>query len=231
MPMEAVIFDMDGVLVDSEPLHFATTNVVLASRGVALEQAAYDQCIGMDEPAFFALLIDRFVLTESAGALARERLTLALVHLAEHPLPPLPGVLELLLSLQADGKSLALATSATRTQADLILAQLGVTRLFSAIVTKDDVERGKPAPDLFVEAARKLGQEPSDCLVIEDAVLGVEAACAAGMAVVALVSPGRGGGEEHLAAGAAAVLSSFSDLTVEQLEELVADPAARSRES
>lgn len=228
MPMDAVIFDMDGVLVDSEPLHFATTNVVLSSRGVALDQAAYDLCIGMDELAFFALLIDRFGLSETPGALARERVTLGLVHLAEHPLPPLPGVLELLLSLQAEGKQLALATSATRAQADLILDQLGVTRLFSAIVTKDDVEHGKPAPDLFVEAARQLGAEPEVCLVIEDAVLGVEAARAAGMAAVALVPSEQGGGD-HLRAGAAAVLPSFSGLTVERLGQLIEDEMARLR--
>lgn len=227
MPFEAVIFDMDGVLVDSEPLHFATTNEVLARRGVALDQAAYDECIGMDEPAFSALLSERFGLTESPAVLARERVTSALVSLAERPLPPLPGVLELLLSLQAEGKALALASSASRPQVALILDQLGVTKLFSAIVSKDDVERGKPAPDLFMAAARRLGVAPGACLVVEDAVLGVEAARAAGMPVLALVpSPRDDGG--HRRAGAAAVLSSFCGLTAEGLEQLISDGSAAS---
>ncbi|MFT7464292.1 MAG: HAD superfamily hydrolase (TIGR01509 family) [Pseudohongiellaceae bacterium] len=219
MPIDAVIFDMDGVLVDSEPLHFTTTNEVLARRGVSLEQGAYNECIGMDEPAFFALLIERFGLDEPPDLLARERLTSALVRLATSPLPPMEGVLELLISLQADGKALALASSATRAQVDLILDQLGITRLFSAIVTKDDVEHGKPAPDLFLEAARQLGLEPAGCLVIEDAVLGVEAARAAEMEALAFVSAGRDGAE-HLGAGALAVLTSFSGMTAEKLEKL-----------
>ena len=146
MQFDAVIFDMDGVLVDSEPTHFATTNRVLSGRGVALSRVEYDRCVGMDEQAFFALLVERFHLEESADVLARERVTASLIHLAEDPLPPLPGALELLLSLQAEGKQLALASSATRRQVDLILDQLGVKRIFAASVSKDDVKRGKPAP-------------------------------------------------------------------------------------
>lgn len=220
MLFDAVIFDMDGVLVDSEPTHFATTNLVLAGRGVALSQVEYDRCIGMDEQAFFTLLVERFQLEESADALARERVTASLIHLAERPLPPLPGVLELLLSLQSEGKPLALASSATRRQVDLILDQLGVKRIFAAIVSKDDVKRGKPAPDLFVEAARRLGVAPTACLVLEDAALGVQAAVSAGMIAVALVAPGQDDGP-HVRAGAVVSLPGLAGLTAEGLEQLI----------
>jgi HAD superfamily hydrolase (TIGR01509 family) len=220
MRFDAVIFDMDGVLVDSEPTHFATTNGVLASRGVALSQAEYDRCIGMDERAFFALLVECFQLKESADVLAKERVAASLIHLAEHPLPPLPGVLELLHSLQAEGKRLALASSAMRRQINLILDQLGAGRVFAAVVSKDDVELGKPAPDLFVEAARRLGVEPAECLVLEDAALGVQAAVSAGMTAVALVRPGQDDGP-HLRAGASLSLPSLSGITSKALEDLI----------
>jgi HAD superfamily hydrolase (TIGR01509 family) len=219
MTFTAVIFDMDGVLVDSEPLHFRTTNEVLAPRGARIDEATYATCIGMTELAFFEKLVEMYALDDRATDLARERVTISLQAMAADPLPPTPGALECLIALRADGRRLALASSARRSQVDLVTDLLGLRRVLEATVSAEDAAAGKPAPDLFLEAARRLRIEPADCLVVEDAVLGVEAASAAGMASVALPPPGDEGGG-HRAAGALAVLRSLVELTPERLDEL-----------
>jgi HAD superfamily hydrolase (TIGR01509 family) len=221
MTFSAVIFDMDGVLVDSEPLHLRTTNEVLARRGAHLDDATYATFIGMTELAFFGQLVELLGLSEAPADLARERVALSLQAMSRDPLPPNVGALECLLALQADGRQLALASSATRLQVDLVTGMLGLRRVLSATVAAEDVQAGKPAPDLFLEAARRLEVEPESCLVVEDAVLGVEAAVAAGMGAVAL--PPRGdGGEAHLAAGALMVIRSLTLLTPDRVEQLAA---------
>jgi len=215
--LAAVVFDMDGVLIDSEPMHFATTCQVLARRGARLEPGDYERCTGMAELAFFELLVERFGLAEPPAVLARERTALSLERLAVDPLPPAPGALECLLGLSAAGYALALASSATRAQVELVVDRLGVRALFGALVSVDDVARGKPAPDLFLEAARRLGVPPAECLVVEDAALGVRAATAAGMDAVALVPEGRSA-DEHLAAGASLRITTLAELQPERLE-------------
>jgi len=215
----AVIFDMDGVIVDSEPMHFATTNDVLRRRGVELSRAEYDPFLGLTETAFFERMVARWELTDTPAALAAERLALSLEALANGPLLPVEGALEGLLWLLADGYRLGLASSATSEQVRLVIERFGLRRVFGAVVSADDVEHGKPAPDLFLEAARRLGADPSDCLVVEDAALGVQAARAAGMAAIAHVPPGIDG-RPHLRAGALACLASMRDLTPELLESL-----------
>jgi HAD superfamily hydrolase (TIGR01509 family) len=216
---EAIVFDMDGVLVDSEPIHFATTNLVLGRRGAHLERPDYDGYLGMDETAFFAELAQRFGLDENPMVLAKERIGESLQRLATDALPPLPGVLELLLALSGEGRRAAVASSASRHQVQLVLERLGIGRLMGAVASKDDVERGKPAPDLYLAAADGLGVDPGRCLAIEDAPLGVASACAAGMSVLAVVPPGSDGGA-HRDAGAVACREGLAGVTIEELDAL-----------
>lgn len=219
MTFEAVIFDMDGVLVDSEPVHFATTNAVLARRGASIGRDFYDLRLGLPEVEFFADVVRHLGLAEPPRALAEERVRESLAALAEADLLPMDGALECLLLLRADGRRLALASSATRAQVSLVVDKLGLRRALSALVSVEDVARGKPAPDLFLEAARRLGVDPGACLVVEDAVAGVQAARSAGMSAVALPPPGHSG-EAHLQAGALEVLGSLRDLLPERLDRM-----------
>ncbi|MCB9897262.1 MAG: HAD family phosphatase [Planctomycetes bacterium] len=216
--LDAVIFDMDGVLVDSEPMHFATTNEVLAQHGAALDEAFYGSCIGMAERPFFEKVAAHCGLSVPIERLVRDRVARSLERLAIDPLPPREGVLECLLGLVASGRSLAVASSAHRVQVDLVLRRLGIERLFGATVSIDDVEHGKPEPDLFVEAARRLGVSPDACLVVEDAVLGLRAARAAGMSAVAFVAP-EDDGAAHVEAGARQVFHELSTLTADLLDD------------
>ena len=217
MSFDAVIFDMDGVLVDSEPLHYATTNAVLGRRGVRLDERDYEGLKGLTDVALFERLGARFGLSEPPVALAAERVGDVLVAMAEGVLLPTEGALECLSGLQAEGLRLALASSATRAQVRLVVERLGIGRLLGAVVSADDAERGKPFPDLFLTAASRLSIPPAACLVVEDAVLGVVAARAAGMSAVAVVPEGLAS-DAHLAAGALAVLPSLRELTIESLE-------------
>ena len=221
----AVVFDMDGVLVDSEPLHFATTNALLAEHGEGLAQDDYDTYRGMSELAFFEALRERFGLPVTAEQLARRRVLASLDAMAARPLPPMDGALPCLLGLAAEGYVLALASSSRRVQVDHVVEMLGLRRLLGATVSLDDVTHAKPAPDLFLEAARRLGHAPETCLVVEDAVLGVQAARAAGMRAVALPPPGDAG-HEHGSAGALRCFTTLGELRPDVVEELAAGPAA-----
>jgi HAD superfamily hydrolase (TIGR01509 family) len=218
LTLQAVIFDMDGVLVDSEPLHFATTNVVLARRGTSLERAYYDARLGLPELEFFREVASHLGLRDAPEELARERIRESMAVLADELLP-MDGALECLLVLAADGRRLALASSATRAQVALVADKFALRSVLSALVSVEEVARGKPAPDLFLEAARRLRVEPAGCLVIEDAVHGVRAARAAGMAALALPGPGHDG-RAHLQAGALRCLASLRELTPELLDEI-----------
>ena len=219
MTWQAVIFDMDGVLVDSEPLHFAITNAVLGRRGASIDRAFYDQRLGMPEVDFFRDITVHLGLREAPEDLARERIRELMAVLASEALLPTDGALECLLILRADGRRLGLATSAAHAQMDLIVDRFGLRSVLSALVSVEEVARGKPEPDLFLEAARRLAVAPDECIVVEDAVHGVRAARAAGMAVLALPGPGHDG-SAHRAAGALATLSSLRELTPELLDSL-----------
>lgn len=217
--IRAVVFDMDGVLIDSEPLHFATTNTVLAPHGVSLAPEQYAAYVGMGEREFFEALIERFALNVPAERLRRERLALGLGRMAAEPMLPRAGVLEAIVALTTQGLRLGLASSATRAQVELVVAKLGLARALGVRVCVEDVARAKPAPDVFLEAARRLDVPPAECLVIEDAVLGVRAARAAGMAVVAYPPLGDPG-DAHRAEGALEVLQSLAQLDAEELDRL-----------
>ncbi len=221
---DAVLFDMDGVLVDSEPAHLATTQVVLARRGARLDEAFYWARTGMDEVAFFADVVLHLGLRDDPETLSRERQAAYLERLAREPVLPMEGVHACLLLLRGDGRRIALASSATRAQVDTVVGRLGLGRVFEATVSIDDVAHGKPAPDLFLEAAHRLDVAPARCVVVEDAVLGVTAARAARMVAVA-VPPAGDEGVRHRLEGAAAVLGSLIELTPDLLDALPGPPS------
>lgn len=215
--IDAIIFDLDGVLVDSEPVMFASTNSVLGLRDAVLERDDYDRCRGMGEIEFFTLLAEKFGLDDAPSVMARERVIDSLQRMAAQTMLPMNGALPALLSLVGEGYRLAVASASRRPHVELVVEKLGIRRLMKAVVSLDDVSRGKPEPDLFLEAARRIGVQPARCLVVEDAVFGVQAAQRAGMASIALPPPGDDGAR-HLEAGALAALESLLELTPEAVE-------------
>lgn len=189
--IRAVVFDLDGTLIDSEPNYREADARFLVEHGILISDEEWSDIVGMGGPAFIELLRARG-LTGSTDALIAEKDERYLAHAAGRT-RAFPRVLELVRYLGVHGIPLAVATSSRRVVADAMLAEVGLVGSFHAVVASDEVPHPKPAPDLYLEAARRLGVEPSECLAIEDSQYGVEAACDAGMRVVAMPAPGTEG--------------------------------------
>jgi HAD superfamily hydrolase (TIGR01509 family) len=189
----ATLFDLDGTLVDTLPMHHRAYADVLAPHGVQLSYKQYKD----NAAAPGRVSIPRFV--RAAGGDPDALPAVAEIHAAKkvrfaelmggQPLPRLPAAAEL--ERCAGRTPTALVTSANRAGAELIVASQGWTEVFDTIVCGDDVERGKPDPEPYLLAANRLGVAPQACLVFEDAPEGIRAALAAGMTVVDVVEPLR----------------------------------------
>ncbi len=185
LPIDAIICDMDGLLVDSEGLSVEAWRMALAEQGALLTDADIDEMFGLriDEDA--ALLIDRYHLTATVAELVAAKSARMLAMVATH-LAPMPGARELSEWFMATEVPHAVATSGLGDYAVGCLTATGLLGAFPIRVAGDEVPHGKPAPDIFLEAARRLGIRPERCLVLEDAPHGVAAANAAGMRVIAV---------------------------------------------
>ncbi len=179
----ALIFDMDGLLVDSEPIAAIAMERFLARRMLDPDPDVYLQLLGRRLPEAMRIVKSWYGLEGDHADLAAEYGELRLSALREG-LPAMPGAFEIIAWAKELGIPRALATSSMRTHADVGIAAAGIGGLFDAEATGDEVENGKPAPDLFLLAAERLGVPPSGCLVFEDAPAGVAAGKAAGMEVV-----------------------------------------------
>jgi HAD superfamily hydrolase (TIGR01509 family) len=188
--IRALIFDMDGLLIDSEPLAAKAMDVFLARYGLERRAEVHERLLGRRLPDAIAIVRESYALAHPLDALVAEYGELRLATL-RGAVAPLPGAREVIAFGRAAGLKLALATSGLRAHATASLEETGLTGLFDAEVTGDQVAHGKPAPDLFLAAAGKLGVEPAHCVVFEDAPNGVAAARAAGMTVAAVPDPRR----------------------------------------
>ncbi|MBI4881583.1 MAG: HAD family phosphatase [Planctomycetes bacterium] len=184
-PFELVLFDMDGVIADTEPLHLEAANQVLAEEGVRLTAADGREFLGSTDAELFAALKQRRGLRQPVERLvaAKTRATIGLIRTG---LAPAPGVCELLIQLKMRSIPAVVASSSLPELIDAVVDCLGLRSSFAGLFSAQLVGRGKPHPDLFLLAAQSLGVPPRDCLVIEDAPAGIRAARAAGMAVAAV---------------------------------------------
>ncbi|TAL15019.1 HAD family phosphatase [Patescibacteria group bacterium] len=180
--MQAVIFDMDGVIVDTEPLTDEHHKQYLQELGADLDAKPFEPQRGMNSRGTWEVFKTMYGLEHDIDFLiesGRERYMEHLKTLDE--LPIIDGVSELIHQLHATGYRIGLASSSNPKRIKLFLNQLGLTDFFEVTVSGDDVKHGKPAPDCYLLAAKKLGVNPEDCVVIEDATFGVRAAKSAGM--------------------------------------------------
>lgn len=183
MSYRAVIFDMDGVLVDSEPAFYDAVNLVLAEEGRSIEFERYRKLIGTSVEETWRGVIAMLGLRGDANGYLR-RYGEVLLDCLRQPRPPLPGTEQLLDELHARGVPYALATSSWAQWVDVVLQGAGLQERFRAKATGDMVEHEKPAPDLYLKAAELLGVAPARCVAIEDTPPGIAAAKAAGMYAV-----------------------------------------------
>lgn len=183
--IQAVLFDMDGVLVDSEPAHFFVTVEALAARGLPVpDERAWDRVfLGRPDKDGFADWFNEHRLTVELATIMSEKLLLFKERFAELVRPFDDGQW-LVRSLFESGVRMALVTGARRDEADLVLRSSGLYPMFEATISADDVTRGKPDPEPYLRGAAALGVPATSCLVIEDAVVGMHAAEAAGASVI-----------------------------------------------
>lgn len=181
---DAYIFDCDGTLIDSMPLHLHAWRAALEQHGFPPEQFTekmhYDYA-GMPGPAIVRLLNEGFGTTLMPEAVEASKLAWYLAH--HHQIKPVQTVVDIALA-HAGRKPMAVASGSDAEIVIQGLEAIGILELFQTIITPVDVARGKPAPDMFLLAANRLGVPPERCLVFEDGLLGIQAAEAAGMASV-----------------------------------------------
>lgn len=182
----AVIFDMDGVLVDGEPLHFRAVNRLLAEEGRSLSLDEYKPFMGTK--AGWRQMVETLGLSLSPDEY-RDRYNAIILEEYRTNAVLLPGALELVQQLREVDMPVALASSSAREWVQACLERVGLADAFDVVVTGSDVHRGKPDPEIFLLAAERLGVSPSGCLVLEDAPAGIEAARRAGMTVWAVLTP------------------------------------------
>ncbi len=189
---DAIIFDMDGVLLDSEPLHRTVNQTLFRELGADVSEAEYDAFIGLSSPVMWQSLIGAWNLPFHIEELVQREQDRKHESLRTQPLVASKGLVELLMALRAAGRRLAVASGSPRRNIAVVLERLEIAVYFDAVVASEEVPHGKPAPDVFLEAARRLAVEPARCAVIEDAANGIRAARAAGMPCVGYQNPTSG---------------------------------------
>jgi len=223
----AVIFDMDGVLVDTYHAHYRSWLELAEAEGLHVTEAEFAAVFGRTSREIIAHIWGDRRYNDVQIAELDRRKEAAFRRLIETDFPAMPGVGELLRSLHNAGFRLALGSSGSPENVALVLDRLNARDLFEAVVTVEDVTRGKPNPEVFLIAAKRLGIPPARCAVIEDAPAGVAAANSAGMASVGLLSTGRK--PEDLAA-ACAVVRSLDELSPQVLHDLIAKLSPSTRQ-
>jgi HAD superfamily hydrolase (TIGR01509 family) len=187
MRFQAVLFDHDGTLVESEGQHFALWNQVLAPYGFVLTLAQYkDFYAGVPTDANAADLVERFGVKEAPEVLARMKNESAQAYLQAHAFPLMPGVRESIAQLQAAELRLGVVTGARAYAIDATLRSHDLAAAFETVVSADDVVQSKPAPDCYLLALQRMGLSARDAVAFEDTEHGVAAAIAAGLACVAI---------------------------------------------
>ena len=191
--MKAVIFDMDGVLVNTEPLHFRCWKKVFGEEGIDLDYDVYKPCIGSTMTFLLQLIRDNYGKTFPDKQVIFDRMAAEKDRLIrEEGYPKLPSLVETVRKFHEEGYVLAVASSSPMRHIDQALGELGLSDSFSVKVSGENVAHPKPAPDTFLIAAEKLGVLPKDCLVVEDSTNGGKAAAAAGMDCVWFHNPDSG---------------------------------------
>ena len=190
--LKAVLFDLDGVLIDSELLSQESSDRVLARVGINRTAREKEMAFGMRTIDYFRMIAKIYGVVFDAEKLAAEK-DKVLAGLIKGRLKPLPGVMSLLKGLKLNGVRVAVVSSSPLGRVNDSLEETGLILDFDVVVSGDCCSKGKPAPEPFLLAAEKLDVRPGECVVVEDAEIGISSAKDAGMKVIAVKSPNTRG--------------------------------------
>ena len=179
--MDAFIFDMDGVIIDSEPIHFEIDIKTMKHFGVKISNEELEKYVGMTNPEMWELIKSEYSIIESIDEIISYQLENKIKVLQGLDIEPIEGIKELLIKLKDEDIPIAVASSSPRKFIEEVLIKFNLIDYFQYIVSGEEVVKGKPSPDIYIEAAKQLGVDTKHCVVIEDSRNGVTAAKKAGM--------------------------------------------------
>jgi beta-phosphoglucomutase family hydrolase len=216
--IQAIIFDMDGLMIETEHIHSQAFEHVLRKHGIEPEfnNDGIVHTPGRKGKDNWKILKDKYKLEDEVDTLLTESRTVFQKILLQN-LSPKEGLHSLIKKLQENNFKLAIGSSASLDRINLILEKLGLEKAFDAIVSGYDVKNGKPHPDIYLEAAKKLNTNPDNCLVLEDAESGILAAHAAGMKIIAVPNTYT---KSHNFSKADTVVNSLKDVTMEVINTI-----------
>jgi HAD superfamily hydrolase (TIGR01509 family) len=214
-----IIFDMDGVLIDTEPIYINLRKSLFKKLGITLCLEEHHDFVGISPWKMWQILRERFKLSESIEQLVQIEKEEQYKKLrSEKKIEPIPGTITLLNSLKDMDKNLAIASSSSKKIVTFILDKLSFNHYFDTIVCGDQISEGKPAPFIFLKVANLMGVKPSDCVIIEDSKNGVTGANAAGMLCIAYQN--LKSGRQDLSK-AEMIVKDFSFASVQRILKLV----------
>ncbi len=213
--MKAIIFDMDGVIIDSEPLHCKLEREILKELGGKITEKEHNAFIGTTDYHMWSTLKKKFNIEKSIDEIIQIKKERFIKNI--HMLNLVDNVEEFMEKLHKERYPMGLASSNNRKIVDLIVNRFKLDKYLKVIVSGEDVSQGKPHPEIFLKTAEKLGVEPSDCVVIEDAKNGVIAAKAAGMKCIGFKNSNSG--DQDLSQ-ADLIISSYDELDLDTLKRL-----------
>lgn len=206
---KAVIFDMDGVIIDSEPMHMDINYKIFDNLGLDISHEEYDEFKGMSNKRMWSILKERYNIAKQVSELCGIHLDECIKFLKNNNQEPVAGVISLLSSLEYNGFEVGLASSSPVEYINEVLDKFSIKKYFHAIVSGEQITNSKPAPDIFLITAERLNVKPINCIVIEDSKNGVLAAKAADMKCI---------GYKNINPGCQDL--SVSNLTVDNLEDV-----------
>lgn len=213
--MKAVIFDMDGVIIDSEPVHFEVEGELLEELGGVFDEEEHSSFVGTTDYAMWDTFKREFNLKPSVEEMVEMKKERFIENL--HRIPLVENVTKVMSILQDNGYLMALASSNNRKAVDAIIERFHLGKYLAYSISGEDVKNGKPDPEIFLTAAKNLNVEPENCLVIEDAANGVKAAKAAGMKCIGFKNPNSGNQD---LSKADLVMDSYDQFDLEKIQKL-----------
>jgi HAD superfamily hydrolase (TIGR01509 family) len=203
-----ILFDMDGVLLDSEKLYLEMNQIFFKKLGANISVAEHQSFVGISATKMWTFIKDKFNLSETVEELIKQEKELKYKALKAAKLVPTIGVIDFLEFLKRKNYQIAIASSGLKKNINLILQKLDMEKYFDLVVSGEQVEKGKPEPDIFLKVASQYGISPKDCIVIEDSTNGVLAAKAAKMFCIGYYNPTSGSQD---LSKADLIINSFKD--------------------